>query len=299
MATRSRVSVVVLGDIGRSPRMQYHSLSFAKEGYDVDVIGYEGSQPIKELREHPNVRFRFLTPATTLYDRPPETFKTISVSESHKLFATLAKEYPMFGSNKDSAKTLFTEIKDGEVVWRDDRPGLLVSSTSWTEDEDFSTLLSALQEYEDVRCDENCKLPALVCVITGKGPMKEYYCQKIKERSWKHIQIVTPWLKPEDYPHLLASADLGVSLHTSSSGLDLPMKVVDILNELVKHNINSWKFDDATQLADQLQSWFRGFPHSESQQERSKRFKRELTEFQKLRWHENWMFHALPLFTVQ
>ena len=28
-----RVSVVVLGDIGRSPRMQYHAMSFAEEGY--------------------------------------------------------------------------------------------------------------------------------------------------------------------------------------------------------------------------------------------------------------------------
>jgi beta-1,4-mannosyltransferase len=57
-----RVCVVVLGDLGRSPRMQYHSLSFAKEGYNVDVIGYGGSEPIKELSEHPNVKIRNLLP---------------------------------------------------------------------------------------------------------------------------------------------------------------------------------------------------------------------------------------------
>lgn len=34
--------VLVLGDIGRSPRMQYHALSIAKHGGDVQLIGYQG-----------------------------------------------------------------------------------------------------------------------------------------------------------------------------------------------------------------------------------------------------------------
>lgn len=36
------VQVLVLGDIGRSPRMQYHAISIAKHGGRVDVIGYQG-----------------------------------------------------------------------------------------------------------------------------------------------------------------------------------------------------------------------------------------------------------------
>ena len=34
--------VVVLGDIGRSPRMQYHAISLAKHGAKVYLIGYQG-----------------------------------------------------------------------------------------------------------------------------------------------------------------------------------------------------------------------------------------------------------------
>jgi len=36
------VQVLVLGDVGRSPRMQYHAMSIAKHGGRVDIIGYNG-----------------------------------------------------------------------------------------------------------------------------------------------------------------------------------------------------------------------------------------------------------------
>ena len=39
---RTTVQVVVLGDIGRSPRMQYHAISIAKHGGYVDLVGYRG-----------------------------------------------------------------------------------------------------------------------------------------------------------------------------------------------------------------------------------------------------------------
>ena len=39
---RTSVQVLVLGDIGRSPRMQYHAISIAKHGGHVDLIGYTG-----------------------------------------------------------------------------------------------------------------------------------------------------------------------------------------------------------------------------------------------------------------
>ena len=37
------VAILVLGDIGRSPRMMYHAESFAKLHFETFLIGYEGS----------------------------------------------------------------------------------------------------------------------------------------------------------------------------------------------------------------------------------------------------------------
>ena len=36
------VAILVLGDIGRSPRMMYHAQSFAELGFMTDLIGYGG-----------------------------------------------------------------------------------------------------------------------------------------------------------------------------------------------------------------------------------------------------------------
>jgi hypothetical protein len=51
---RRRVQVVVLGDFGRSPRMQYHALSLASQAdMMVDVVAYEGSTPRGKGLHHP------------------------------------------------------------------------------------------------------------------------------------------------------------------------------------------------------------------------------------------------------
>ncbi|KAI3956705.1 hypothetical protein MKW92_028083, partial [Papaver armeniacum] len=64
------------------------------------------------------------------------------------------------------------------------------------------------------------------------------------------------------------SADLGVCLHTSSSGLDFPMKVVDMFgcgllvcaHRRVKVGENGLLFSSSSELADELLMLFKGFP---------------------------------------
>ena len=111
-----------------------------------------------------------------------------------------------------------------------------MSSTSWTADEDFGILLDALSRYEDEarrRADKpGNRLPKTLCVVTGKGPLREHYMRQVhgleKNENWQFVRCRSLWLEPEDYPLLLGSADLGISLHSSSSALDLPMKIVDM-----------------------------------------------------------------------
>lgn len=39
---RARAIVLVLGDLGRSPRMMYHARSLAKGNVEVNLCGYDG-----------------------------------------------------------------------------------------------------------------------------------------------------------------------------------------------------------------------------------------------------------------
>lgn len=54
------IVVVVLGDIGRSPRMQYHAASLASHGVRVSLVGYEGERCISAIENDPLITcYRF------------------------------------------------------------------------------------------------------------------------------------------------------------------------------------------------------------------------------------------------
>lgn len=87
---------------------------------------------------------RFKVKATVLYDRPPLHFKPVSIREKHDLFIKLGKSYAEL--KVDNHATPFTESDANDIVHlKTKRSALLVSSTSWTPDEDFGILLAALE----------------------------------------------------------------------------------------------------------------------------------------------------------
>ncbi|XP_038396383.1 chitobiosyldiphosphodolichol beta-mannosyltransferase isoform X5 [Canis lupus familiaris] len=392
---KRHVLIVVLGDVGRSPRMQYHALSFVQSGFAVTLLGFCNSRPYEELLQNSRIQIVSLTElqklpvgpyifqyglkvvfqsvhllwklicrepaayiflqnppglpaiavcwfvgflcgskliidwhnygytimglvhgpshclvllakwyeklcgrlshlnlcvtnsmredlaenwsikAVTVYDKPASFFKETPLDLQHQLFMKLGCTYPAFKARLEpldlaTERSAFTErdAQSGVVTHLRGRPALLISSTSWTEDEDFSILLAALEKFEQLILDGE-SLPSLVCVITG-------------------------------------SADLGVCLHKSSSGLDLPMKVVDMfgcclpvcavkfrsLQELVKHEENGLVFEDAEELAGQLQMLFSKFPDPAG---KLNQFRKNLRESELLRWDESWKQTVLPL----
>lgn len=275
--------------------------------------------------------------ATVLYDQSPDFFHPASLMEKHGLFSRLGNSMCSAMGNADCISveevgedmntTAFTSKIDGQVFLKPNRPALVVSSTSWTPDEDFSILLEAALMYDrrvaaalgeddsmdegqlwiDIKNGKQFVYPRLLFIITGKGPDRKKYEDQIKRLKLRRVALRTMWLASEDYPLLLGSADLGVSLHTSSSGLDLPMKVVDMfgcglpvcaasfscIEELVKVNKNGLLFSTSSELADELMMLFKGFPEECNALKSLKEGAMKSASSSK--WSTEWETNALPL----
>ena len=228
---------------------------------------------------------------TVLYDCPPAFVGAISLEEKHDLMLRYGLRSPILAEahamnekggvdgEADAAgelpeATLLTEInrKSHQVVARKKRPFVMVTSTSYTPDEDLRILLRALntldRDLQD-RVDVGLESPdgvQYVVIITGRGPMKEYYRNTIMRMHLRFCAVRMLWLDAGDYFKLLSCADVGISLHFSSSALDLPMKVVDMfgagtpvlalkyqcIDELVHHGSNGMVFKNSVELVEQI-----------------------------------------------
>ncbi|PWY64437.1 beta-1,4-mannosyltransferase [Aspergillus eucalypticola CBS 122712] len=407
---KTTVQILVLGDIGRSPRMQYHALSVARNGGQVDIIGYHESDVHPEISSHPRIsivplpphpsclqtsnKLLFLLfgplkvlfqivclfwilayrtkPAQWLLVQNPPSIPTLAIAslvcflrhtkllidwhnfgytilalklgDSHPLvrfsktyekifgqyatahlcvtnamasvlkdeFALKAPILPLHDRPADHLQPILddrvrqdflrslSETESVRPMIGSDKVRVLVSSTSWTADEDFSLLIEALCRYSDLAETSNPELPTVLAIITGKGPQREMYLRQIadlqKNGKLQKATIRTAWLSMEDYARLLASASLGVSLHTSSSGVDLPMKVVDMFGaglpvvgwnrfeawpELVTEGRNGRGFGSSDELVEHLVELF-------GNQEALEKLRAGAREESSRRWDDEW-----------
>ena len=399
-----RAVVAVLGDIGRSPRMQYHALALAESGAEVDLIGLAGQTPCAAVRDHPRIRLRLLrdsrlpsaggflpaalwralyqavsllralagrhpSPLLIVVQSPP-AIPTLAVAwlaarlrgarlviDWHNLgFAMLALRlgaaHPVVrvaawwegvcGRRGDghlcvsqalqrvlverwgvAATVLYDRParrfaplppeQREEVVralcrriaWEgEERPRLVVSPTSWTADEDFALLLAAL---DDCAARLRAADAPLLVLLTGLGPLRAQYESRLPGRPGARVHARAMWLPAEDYPVVLAAADLGLSLHRSASGVDLPMKIADMfgaglpvcaldygacLREIVRPDDNALLFTSAAELASHLCALVRASPASTAVLERLRAGSAAAAAE---RWDDAWVMHALPV----
>ncbi|HEY1373220.1 MAG TPA: glycosyltransferase [Candidatus Binatia bacterium] len=409
-------TVVVLGDLGRSPRMQYHARSLADLGAEVDLVGYAGSALPESIARHPRIHNHLLPPrpvpaldlignslpsAVSIFRIAVQAMKLFRlllfgvrrpdlmllqnppgipalavmlicarlrsarvVVDWHNFgYTVLALKSPpdgmpvrltrwyerTLGRRADGhlcvSRAMQKELHEGwglrevEIVYDrpapafvpatseagqepsrliadllgrnghgpERRPALLVTSTSWTPDEDFDLLLDALSRVDAAIAERGASsFPELRVVITGEGPLKRFYEEKIAAMRLRRIQIRTAWLTPEDYPVFLRCADLGLCFHRSSSGLDLPMKIADMLGsglpvlafdygpclaERLRHGENGLIFSGAAELAEQIVCLFKDFPEPALA---LGSLRRNVARSDERRWEDEWRACAWP-----
>jgi beta-1,4-mannosyltransferase len=423
-AARPRLAVAVLGDVGRSPRMQYHALALADRIGDVELIGLAGSEPLRAVRDHQHIHLQSLPDRSAglrarglggaagrgvatsrsvaaaagratlvgrglraarqagalwraLVDSPPldailvqnppavptlavallaarrhraglivdwhnlaYAMLALRVGAGHPLVqlaaryersfarraaahlcvsramqAALAERWAIAATvvpDRPAARfaplTAAARVAARHALYGDvgvgGRPALIVTATSWSADEDFDLLLDAVARYE-ARGDP---ASSLLVVITGDGPRRAAYEARIAELPRRRVRVTTTWLPPEDYPRLLAAADLGLCLHRSASGLDLPMKIADMLGaglpvlaldygtclrEMIEPGTTALLFSTAAELSDRLHELFAGFP---AQTPELDALRANLSTRVSERWEDAWDTHARPVF---
>jgi beta-1,4-mannosyltransferase len=409
-----RTAVIVIGDLGRSPRMQYHAASLAAAGGDVDLIGLEGADVAPIVAGNPRIHVHRLSdrsfagrakggvrrfvygsllrgigqglrlfvtlmripkPHAILVQNPPafptlfiawlvsrlrgarfvidwhnlsHTIAAVKVGEHHRAVKAVARSERRWAKRAtahlavsqsladwlqrqykvkaavvyDRPGAAFTRAStgDGTALWEriskdlklpaprsfseGGRLPIVVCPTSWTPDEDFDLLLEALERAErQLKSDS----PMLVVILTGRGALRDTFEARLARRNLKAIVVKTLWLEPADYPVLIGLADLGLCLHQSSSGLDLPMKLADlrgagvpvavydyapVLGEVMTTGQQGVLFRDPGDLANVLVSVARGSTPADASLAKSRAW---LAQNPAERWDAQWDRAARPV----
>jgi beta-1,4-mannosyltransferase len=406
-----RTAVIVIGDLGRSPRMQYHALSLAAAGGEVDLIGLDGAAVLPAITSNPRIRvhrmpdrafagrasggvkrfvvgsamrgvgqarrlftmlMRIPKPDVILVQNPPafptlsiasltarlrgarlvidwhnlsHTIAAVKLGEGHRAVKSIARSERRWAKRAAAHLTVSKALAEwlarhygikAAVVY--DRPGdtftrpspsaaselwgriakeaqlsdrlpMVVCPTSWTPDEDFDLLLEALERAERALTKDAPapKTPMLAVILTGRGALRAAFEARVARRDFKAIAIRTLWLEPADYPMLIGMADLGLCLHQSSSGLDLPMKLADlrgsdvpvaaydyapVLNEVMTNGQEGVTFRDPGDLAHLLLDVARQSVAPDSALGKSRAW---LAQHPPERWNAQWDAAARPV----
>jgi beta-1,4-mannosyltransferase len=401
-----RVTLVALGDLGRSPRICYHALALAETGADVDLVGYVETALDPAVERHRAIRVLALraeshvpragfvargawrvvrqsaellhallvragVPDVVLVQNPPAVptlaaalvaarlrrarlvvdwhnfgwaMLALRLGAGHPVVRAARGYERTFGRRADRHLVVSQAMADdlarrwgiADAVVLPDRPaarfvplgehernavrtrlaarldllGLshepawIVSPMSWTADEDVALLVDAARRYDAAVTDAGRDL---VVMVTGLGPLRDEWLARFAALSFRRVHLRALWVEAVEYPEVVAAADLGVSVHRSTSGLDLPMKIADLqgagvpvcaldyascLGEMVRSGEDGLLFRSGEELAEQLLAFFGG------DREGAELLARLRTGAAAAgpRWHEVWAQKAGPLF---
>ena len=361
--------MVVLGDLGRSPRMLYHALALAEAGARVDLVGYEETDLAPAVRDSPAIRVHGLRPParrvpralfvahgllrvvrqsaellgvlrrcrpdTILVQTPPAVPTLLAALVAARLqgarlvvdwhnfgWSMLALRLPArhpivwaariwesrLGPRADAHLCVSRAMADElarswgiHAVVLPDRPAerfvpvapeiraavrtrlaadcglsgspaLVVAPTGWTADEDVDLLVDAAMQLDAAVADDPA-MPGIVVVATGDGPLRDAWVHRVATLQLRRVRLCARWLPAAEYPAFLAAADVGVSVHRSASGLDLPMKIADLmgagvpvcalayapcLSEMIQDGETGLLFRTGAELATQLRTLLGG-----------------------------------------
>lgn len=243
--------------------------------------------------------------AVPFHDRPATRFTPLPADVRAAVRSGLGREYgvpdaggPPLSGSPQRGRPLSGSPLSGRPLM------LIVSPTSWSADEDFDLLLDAARRL-DARLGPSS--PDVLIVVTGRGPLRARYEAAMAGLRFARVHLRTRWLAADVYPRFIAAADLGLSLHRSTSGVDLPMKVVDLLGagvpvcvldygpclaELVHDGINGRLFRTADELAALVAELLAGFPAEDAP---LARLRRTLAHDGGDDWPVRWRTAAAPV----
>jgi beta-1,4-mannosyltransferase len=149
--------------------------------------------------------------------------------------------------------------------------------------------------------------PRLFVLVTGRGPLRQRGEARLSGAKWRRVDVRTAFLDAADYRELLGAALIGVCVHRSSSGVDLPMKLVDLLGagtpvcvldygaclaELIQPGVNAVLFRTSQELAQRLDELLQGFPED---MEALQRLQHNIDLTYTETWQQVWRREAAPV----
>lgn len=205
-----------------------------------------------------------------LRDQPPASFRTLSAEERRTVVTQrlgLAADVP-----------------------------LVICPTSWSTDEATELLLEVAAAWSE---------SPLVLLLTGFGEQRARFESLIARLPTTGARVLTGWFEPDDFPFVLASADLGLCLHRSASGVDVPIKLAEMrgcglpsavldYGPAVREStvVGSLLFSSAADLVALLHRLFAKFPETPELD----RLRRDLAAQPNARWEAEWDRTAAPVF---